>query len=68
MLDQMNYQICLYYINKITNENKDNHSPLLSSPLLSFPLLSSTFLSLKTSEHSISDTHTAMDQKYNVEV
>ena len=31
MLDKMNYQICSYYINKITNE-KTNYSP----PFLNF--------------------------------
>ena len=61
MLDQMNYQICPYYINKITNE-KTNYS-LLPYLILKtskqrnlitlspFTLLS---LSLKTSKHSIS--------------
>ena len=68
MLDQMNYQIYPYHINKITSYENINYSsppylilktskqfssPLLSSPQLSSPLLSSTLLSLQTSKHSI---------------
>ena len=64
MLDQMNYQIYPYHINKITNFEKTNYSPppYLIYPnklddnhslLLFSPLLPSALLALKTSKHSI---------------
>ena len=57
MLDQINYQMYPYHINKITNNEKTNYFPLLylilkksnkvednHSPLLSSPLLSFSLL------------------------